>query len=155
MYRTEAAGAVQAAPERWTEARASAVKQLWADGLSASQIAMRLGGVTRNAVIGKVHRMGLPNRKTRTRTRPKPKLRTPRIALTFVLPKRRKAHPPKPYAAAEIGALAPLLIELLDLQPQQCRWPVGDPREAGFGFCGHHADGGYCPAHAKAAIARR
>jgi GcrA cell cycle regulator len=46
----------------WNDERVEALKKLWADGLSASQIAGRLGGVTRNAVIGKVHRLGLSNR---------------------------------------------------------------------------------------------
>ncbi|PIR86534.1 GcrA cell cycle regulator, partial [Candidatus Kaiserbacteria bacterium CG10_big_fil_rev_8_21_14_0_10_43_70] len=43
----------------WTDERADMLKKLWAEGLSASQIANRLGSVTRNAVIGKVHRLGL------------------------------------------------------------------------------------------------
>ena len=42
----------------WTDDRVEVLKKLWAEGLSASQIAARLGGVTRNAVIGKVHRLG-------------------------------------------------------------------------------------------------
>ena len=42
----------------WTEERVEMLKQLWTDGLSASQIARKMGGVTRNAVIGKVHRLG-------------------------------------------------------------------------------------------------
>ena len=43
----------------WTDERVELLKKLWAEGLSASQIAARLGGVTRNAVIGKAHRLGL------------------------------------------------------------------------------------------------
>ena len=46
----------------WTDERVSTLKKLWLDGLSASQIAKQLGGVTRNAVIGKVHRLGLSGR---------------------------------------------------------------------------------------------
>jgi GcrA cell cycle regulator len=46
----------------WTDERVSTLKKLWQDGLSASQIAKQLGGVTRNAVIGKVHRLGLSGR---------------------------------------------------------------------------------------------
>ncbi|HEY9218643.1 MAG TPA: GcrA family cell cycle regulator, partial [Phenylobacterium sp.] len=46
----------------WTEERVEILKKLWQDGLSASQIAKQLGGVTRNAVIGKVHRLGLSGR---------------------------------------------------------------------------------------------
>jgi len=51
----------------WNDERVELLKKLWADGLSASQIAGRLGGVTRNAVIGKVHRLGLSGRATTSR----------------------------------------------------------------------------------------
>ncbi len=60
----------------WTDERVELLKKLWADGLSASQIAAELGGVTRNAVIGKVHRLGLsgrakaPPRRCRASARP-------------------------------------------------------------------------------------
>ena len=51
----------------WTEDRVEVLKKLWAEGHSASQIAKQLGGVTRNAVIGKVHRLGLSGRATPSR----------------------------------------------------------------------------------------
>ncbi len=50
----------------WTDERVELLKKMWAEGQSASQIAKELGGVTRNAVIGKVHRLGLSNRSTTT-----------------------------------------------------------------------------------------
>ena len=53
----------------WTEERIETLKSLWAVGHSASEIAGRLGGITRNAVIGKVHRLGLAGRKTESRMR--------------------------------------------------------------------------------------
>ncbi len=46
----------------WNDERVATLRKLWTDGLSASQIAKQLGGVTRNAVIGKVHRLGLAGR---------------------------------------------------------------------------------------------
>ena len=46
----------------WTDERVELLKKMWSEGQSASQIAKELGGVTRNAVIGKVHRLGLSNR---------------------------------------------------------------------------------------------
>ena len=51
----------------WTDERVELLKKLWAEGLSASQIAREIGDVTRNAVIGKVHRLGLSGRATKTR----------------------------------------------------------------------------------------
>ena len=68
----------------WTDERVETLKRLWLDGLSASQIAKQLGGVTRNAVIGKVHRLGLSGRAT-----PSKPART-----TFKPP--RAARPDKP-----------------------------------------------------------
>src|SRR5512144_2549576 len=63
----------------WTDERVELLKKLWADGLSASQIAAELGGITRNAVIGKVHRLGLSGRaKSPSSTAPRP--RKPRVA---------------------------------------------------------------------------
>ncbi|HZA02511.1 MAG TPA: GcrA family cell cycle regulator, partial [Hyphomicrobiaceae bacterium] len=61
----------------WTDERVELLKKLWSEGLSASQIAGRLGGVTRNAVIGKVHRLGLSGRATTSRMkthRPRPRV---------------------------------------------------------------------------------
>ena len=70
----------------WTDDRVELLKKLWAEGLSASQIAAKLaGGVTRNAVIGKVHRMGLSGRVTRAR------VSTPRTRKT-----REPSHPGRP-----------------------------------------------------------
>jgi GcrA cell cycle regulator len=61
----------------WTDERVEQLKQLWAEGLSASQIARQLGGVTRNAVIGKVHRLGLAGRATPARAE-RPRMQTVR-----------------------------------------------------------------------------
>ena len=58
----------------WTDERVETLKKMWGEGQSASQIAKELGGVTRNAVIGKVHRLGLSNRTTgSTAAKPEPK----------------------------------------------------------------------------------
>ena len=63
LFGSEAGNKIMA----WTEERVEMLKQLWTDGLSASQIARKMGGVTRNAVIGKVHRLGLSGRATPAR----------------------------------------------------------------------------------------
>src|SRR5438094_10225878 len=74
----------------WTDERVETLKKLWTEGLSASQIAAELGGITRNAVIGKVHRLGLSGRaKSPASTTPRPRksrahaqmLRVPRHAM--------------------------------------------------------------------------
>src|SRR4030081_2846895 len=62
----------------WTDERVETLKKLWADGLSASQIAAELGGITRNAVIGKVHRLGLSGRaKSPSSSAPRPRKARP------------------------------------------------------------------------------
>src|SRR5246127_5607992 len=76
-------------PMGWTDERVELLKKLWADGLSASQIAAELGGITRNAVIGKVHRLGLSGRaKSPSSAAPRPRkarssgmMRVPRPAM--------------------------------------------------------------------------
>ncbi len=73
----------------WTDDRVELLKKLWAEGLSASQIANRLGGVTRNAVIGKVHRLGLSGRTTTSRAK------VPRT-------RRRPAHSPNRGARSQM-----------------------------------------------------
>jgi GcrA cell cycle regulator len=139
----------------WTDARTERLKALWADGRSASEIAGLLGEVTRNAVIGKVHRLGLAGRKTTSR-KPLPRRTSPRRnrpgsverrqpPTRFMRPAALPPAPPPPVAA--------LMLPLRQLRDDQCRWPVGDPREAGFGFCGCQKVAGvpYCAHHAAIA----
>ncbi|CUJ38248.1 GcrA family cell cycle regulator [Cognatishimia activa] len=84
----------------WTDERVEILKKMWGEGQSASQIAKELGGVTRNAVIGKVHRLGLSNRAEKTATTKAPK------ADAKPKPARKAAEPkaPKPEAEAKPAA---------------------------------------------------
>src|SRR3954466_12453637 len=84
----------------WSEDRVEQLKTLWTEGLSASQIARALGGVTRNAVIGKVHRLGLAGRAGPSRSE------RPRRPMTPKVPSVR-GHVP----AAQIVEEAPLQLE--------------------------------------------
>ena len=68
--------------QTWTDERVELLKKLWADGLSASQIAGELGGITRNAVIGKVHRLGLSGR-AKAPSSSVPRQRKPRAPSMF------------------------------------------------------------------------
>lgn len=81
----------------WTDERVDLLKTMWGEGKSASQIAKELGGVTRNAVIGKVHRLGLSNRATPANAKEKPaakeKAAAPKPAPQ---PAAAKPEPPKP-----------------------------------------------------------
>lgn len=81
----------------WTDERVELLKKMWSEGQSASQIAKELGGVTRNAVIGKVHRLGLSNRAgaapAPAETKPEPK---PAVAKAKPVPKPAVAPAPEP-----------------------------------------------------------
>ncbi len=136
----------------WTDERVSLLKKLWSEGRTAAEIAKELGGVTRNAVIGKAHRLKLSNRvspiqqnnpKKPVMTKPtERKLEKP----VMVLPV------PKPVEMRREKD-ADALFSLLDLKPRMCRWPVGDPHDENFGFCGEEVILGlpYCCDHAKTA----
>ena len=146
----------------WTDERVELLKRLWADGLSASQIAAELGGVTRNAVIGKVHRLSLSGRAKQTGTAPRPHRarapRAPRVQRPMTIGntalKVQRAPQPRRLAAAEdVVVPIPLRTSLLALGEKTCRWPIGDPTEEDFSFCGHapRDTGPYCEYHARVA----
>ncbi len=149
----------------WTDERVEVLKKLWVDGLSASQIAKQLGSVTRNAVIGKVHRLGLAGRATPTR--PIQRVVRPRPILVATPPKSIEITDIKSAQALDIDPsdtisrpsivtpIAPKrqsngnLIGVLDLGPSMCKWPIGDPTDPDFGFCGakSHENWPYCEEH--------
>lgn len=156
----------------WTDERVELLKKLWAEGLSARQIADQLGGVTRNAVIGKVHRLGLSGRATTSR----PKTMRPRkkrldtvakpptsgTAKAAIASKAASPHQSpglENFPSALLESVDELIIPLADrvtietLKESHCKWPIGDPAEDDFHFCGRgrHGDGVYCEFHAAKA----
>lgn len=164
----------------WTEDRVETLRQLWGDGLSASQIAEQLGGVTRNAVIGKAHRLGLSGRPSPLKGgRPKggnssaaTSRATPQVATPQAQQAKTATARPAPESipaerepvadpvAAEVTANAVAVarpsadnVTLLNLTDRMCKWPIGHPGDKDFRFCGTKADGGspYCAEHAEQA----
>jgi len=141
----------------WTDERVELLKKLWQDGLSASQIAKQLGGVTRNAVIGKVHRLGLSGRATPSKPQ-RTTFKAPRPARALTsspsAPRRLAepvAHHPAPAPVRYVDE-APGTATVLTLGAHMCKWPIGDPATEGFTFCGKGShDGPYCDAHAQIA----
>ncbi|MES1198867.1 MAG: GcrA family cell cycle regulator [Pseudomonadota bacterium] len=139
----------------WTDERVNTLKKLWAEGLSASQIAKQLGGVTRNAVIGKVHRLGLAGRATPSRPAKRPvRQARPRV----VGPTAPRIRPASTMPMAIVPQLEPMKLEdgrtatVLSLNESMCKFPIGDPNDADFAFCGRGAAGGpYCADHARLA----
>lgn len=152
----------------WTEERVELLKRLWAEGLSASQIAGRLGGVTRNAVIGKVHRLGLSGRATTSRVKPtRPRRRVlqrpeqphrvilPTHGNTALKPMLEPSVEPEfvPAPVEELVIPPAERATILTLKEHMCRWPIGDPVENDFHFCGRRSAAGlpYCEHHARVA----
>lgn len=147
----------------WTDDRVDLLRKLWTDGLSASQIAAELGGVTRNAVIGKVHRLGLSGRAkgngattARTRKPASPKAagftRTTKNA-GGAKPAGAQAAAPRPAPVVDVPKPEPKMLNLLQLTDSTCKFPIGDPQEDTFGFCGAKPRDGdpYCEYHCRLA----
>ena len=138
----------------WTEARTEELKKLWAEGYSCSEIASRIGHCTRNSVIGKVHRLGLDGRRTTLRKKKLAKIaRLPRPRAKPAKPLRTWANVPyEPFTPAPEQLAATKTIH--ELEFNDCRWPIGDPGEDGFGFCGREKHPGiaYCACHARIAF---
>ena len=153
----------------WTEDRVSRLTKLWADGLSASQIAADLGGVTRNAVIGKVHRLGLSGRAkpASSAARAKRQPRSTGYAATRApraTPRTNGATALKMDVDAEVrfqpkpaeNVVVPISrrLTVMQLTENTCKWPSGDPQYPDFSFCGHNSKEStpYCEFHSKLAF---
>lgn len=138
----------------WDDERVELLKKLWAEGLSASQIASRMGGVTRNAVIGKVHRLGLSGRAT-----PAKPQRGCSYEPSEDLADEQRSQAVKPIIP-EPEFNAPLVLDSGDkttvptLKNNMCKWPIGDPAREDFHFCGQPTSAGksYCAYHARLAF---
>jgi GcrA cell cycle regulator len=157
----------------WTTERVELLKKLWSEGLSASQIAGELGGVTRNAVIGKVHRLGLSGRAKTPSPASKPRRSRPSSPSSPASSAGRQSSPqpqsrgatalkmapaPAPEIEPEAEPIAELVpiserATILTLTERTCKWPIGDPSSEDFYFCGRNSDPGvpYCAHHCKIA----
>lgn len=136
----------------WTDDRVGRLKTLWLEGRTAAQIARELqNGISRSAVLGKVHRLGLsagrPGRSPAAAGTAAPRARVER---TVTKPVERAAA-----VAAEPGGepgtdLPSCGMTILTVKRGQCRWPYGDPAHAGFSLCGRPvARGTFCVGHAE------
>jgi GcrA cell cycle regulator len=146
----------------WTDKRIASLKQMWADGATAAAIAERLGGLSRSAVLGKIHRLR-PSVAKKKRVAAKA-LHT-QAALQRRRPARRIVPPPSPPSPQPPQLPPPRLRpqasrrrgkSLLELTNDDCRWPHGEPGTRGFFFCGAPGadlEGGkaYCVHHARRA----
>lgn len=144
----------------WTDERVAELKKLWKEGLSCTQIAEKLGVVSRNAVIGKVHRLGLsgraaPSVPSRSRVKKLEVRRAPDGNSSSRQSIQTKASASKKVVdPVESKAFAGGNFRTVEtIRSNECRWPVGDPSSENFHFCGRKTgDGQYCDEHASIAF---
>jgi GcrA cell cycle regulator len=151
----------------WTSERTELLKKLFDAGLSCSQIAGEIG-TTRNAVIGKMHRLGLsrpkdlfanrlkPRRAAKDTWRPKAsRAKNPGLSIHAQRDLLRSAYPQSTGDEPQIDS--PHKCSLLELSQAQCRWPLSEPGAKDFGFCGNPSLDGfsYCSGHARLAYRPR
>ena len=152
----------------WTDERVETLKKLWLDGHSASQIAAELGhSITRNAVIGKVHRLGLSGRDKVAvapppRTRPiikQPERTQPVRTMPVTHGNTALAMAPMELPREVVRPVSDVVVPIservtiMELRESMCRWPLGDPSTPEFRFCGTRSGPGetYCGPHARIA----
>jgi GcrA cell cycle regulator len=149
----------------WTTNLVERLTKLWTEGATARQIAIELG-VTRNTVIGKVHRLGLPGRPKRLagtmprRRKPRSRGATMRIVRPAIRGNTALAsmHAFEPERGPESDVSENIIpigqrCSTLELSEGKCRWPIGDPSAPDFFFCGGRTIEGlpYCGYHARIA----
>ena len=131
----------------WTEEKVSKLKELWGKGKTASQIAEIIGGISRNAVIGKAHRLNL-SAKIKTRTATSTKNFENSIEENNTKSRRgRKSKFKSLIIEKDFEPENPKQLEELD--ENSCKWPIGHPDEKSFYFCGRSSlkDFSYCKLH--------
>lgn len=142
---------------KWSDERVKLLRRLWDKGLSCSRIAKHIGGISRSAVIGKIHRLGLKRREISTTPTQPPKRRSPKTPPTLYRVPAVEGHPIsatpelEPVCAVEMPKTE--RVTILTLTPNNCRWPIGDPRDDDFHFCSQprKLDQPYCDLHCNKA----
>ena len=146
---------------QWTKEEDELLKKLHVEqGLSASLVAAQMRGKTRNAVIGRIHRLGLPRRGPQSSIAHKRRVQAgkalPNVMMERIVKAQKVDRPPlviEPYTPPQVEETP--LKTFATLERGDCRWPIGDPSSNDFGFCGcpsvpHQS---YCEVHRKRAYA--
>ena len=165
----------------WTDEMVEQLKQMWQEGLTTGEIGKRLN-VSKNSIVGKVHRLGLSGRPSPIKKKDEEAEKKPQSPAKATAPKTGKAPAPKeekkvaPTVVARETSTEVLkkaapertgtdcatprntsgLTMLTDLDNHTCRWPIGDPKDDNFHFCGKKIKIGqtYCEEHAAVAYVK-
>lgn len=160
----------------WTDQMVEDLRTMWKQGLTTAEIGKRLG-VSKNSIVGKVHRLGLsgrpsPIKKKGETAAVKPtedikpaKVSTPveekkqepkSEAKSVEKPKMPEKKEPKRECQKSELERNPRALSLMDLDNHSCRWPIGDPKDEGFHFCGKKVKIGqtYCEEHSAIAYVK-
>ena len=134
----------------WTDESVEKLRQLWAQGLTANEIAKKLG-VTKNAIVGKVHRLCLTARPSPIKSKDAEEEIPQQPDLIEKIEEKPVEEVAKPRKTEELTN-----IKLADLDSHTCRWPIGDPRDDDFCFCGKKVRSGqtYCDEHSMQAYVK-
>lgn len=149
----------------WTPEKVKELKKLWKKGLTTVEIG-RLIGISKNAVVGKAHRLGLESRPSPIKrdegaSSKKKIVSAPSKKKKEAISSTSKNDPNKPdFGECQEIKDAPITkesaakgVKLVDLKPDSCRWPLGDPKDPNFCFCGKEVVPGkvYCEEHCAVA----
>ena len=143
----------------WTEEMIDSLKQMWKDGLTTNEIAKRLG-VSKNSIVGKVHRLNL-------KARPSPIKKKDEVVASEPITAKEETTKQTPKAVKKVSTtpinvtIEPTkkkdtCIKLTELDNHTCRWPIGDPKDDNFCFCGKNVRSGqtYCEEHSAIAYVK-
>lgn len=137
----------------WTTEAIDRLRALWAEGHSTAEIGRRMG-ITKNAVVGKAHRLSLPPRPSPIRREAEGEgpVAAPKMPRPVVVPRQTAAAP---LAARPVAPVAMRPFPRV-IAARTCCWPIGEPGTSGFRFCTAEATSGkpYCPEHAAVAYVK-
>ena len=145
----------------WTNEQVEQLREMWSEGLTANEIAKKLG-VTKNAIVGKVHRLCLKARPSPIKTKNadvKPETNLKQSDETGTSAEVAEQMPELPkveVAVKEKKSCCEGNVKLTELDSHTCRWPIGDPRDDDFCFCGKRVRTGqtYCDEHSAMAYVK-
>lgn len=145
----------------WTDEKVNELRRLWEKGLTANEIAKALD-VTKNAVVGKVHRLCLKARPSPIKTKGEDEAQVNQVENAEVEVGGGDVVESEPMTKSESekeaksGCCGSGKIKLVELDSHTCRWPIGDPRDEDFGFCGKKVRAGqtYCDEHSALAYVK-